>query len=99
MEHAEQTLAELLELLVTHTRPPIIVSKLEGDAVLSYLLDSGSLRGQAFAEVIESLYVDFRSALELMVLRYTGSREAARDDLGVPSRVPVGANRRRCSAH
>jgi len=71
LTYAEQTLRELLELLVTGTRPPLVVSKLEGDAVLSYLIDGGSLRGQAFVEVVEALYVEFRKALELMVLNTT----------------------------
>ena len=69
--HAEQTLSALLELLVEQTRPPLVVSKLEGDAVFSYGLDATGLRGQAFVESIETCYVEFRRALELMVLNTT----------------------------
>lgn len=69
--HAEQTLSALLELLVEQTRPPLVVSKLEGDAVFSYGLDATGLRGQAFVESIEACYVEFRRALELMVLNTT----------------------------
>ena len=66
--HAEQTLSALLELLVEQTRPPLVVSKLEGDAVLSYGLEGSVLRGQAFTESLEACYVEFRRAIELMVL-------------------------------
>lgn len=69
--HAEQTLSALLELLVEQTRPPLVVSKLEGDAVFSYGLDATGIRGQAFVESIEACYVEFRRALELMVLNTT----------------------------
>ena len=69
--HAEQTLSALLELLVRETRPPLVVSKLEGDAVFSYGLAATVHRGQAFAESIESCYAEFRRALDLMVLNTT----------------------------
>ena len=69
--HAEQTLSALLELLVRETRPPLVVSKLEGDAVFSYSLDSTVLIGQAFVESIEACYVEFRRALDLMVMNTT----------------------------
>lgn len=69
--HAEQTLSALLELLVQQTRPPLVVSKLEGDAVFSYGLDATGLRGQPFVESIEACYVEFRRALDLMVMNTT----------------------------
>lgn len=71
LEHAEQTLSALLEILVRETRPPLVVSKLEGDAVFSYGLDVASLHGQAFVESLEACYVEFRRALDLMVLNTT----------------------------
>lgn len=69
--HAEQTLSALLELLVQQTRPPLVVSKLEGDAVFSYGLEGMDLQGQAFVESLEACYVEFRRALDLMVLNTT----------------------------
>ena len=69
--HAEQSLSALLELLVRQTRPPLIVSRLEGDAVFSYGLEGTVRGGQAFVESIESCYVEFRRALDLMVLNTT----------------------------
>jgi class 3 adenylate cyclase len=66
--HAEQTLSALMEVLVEQTRPPLVVSKLEGDAVFSYGLSPTGLQGQAFVESIEACYVEFRRALELMVI-------------------------------
>jgi hypothetical protein len=35
LEHARDTLSDLLGLMIDHTRPPLTISKLEGDAVFS----------------------------------------------------------------
>ena len=45
LEHAQGTLTELLELLIEHTTSPLIISRLEGDAVISYGLESGFVSG------------------------------------------------------
>ena len=71
LEHAQQTLSSLLELLVLATPPPLAVAQLEGDAVMSYALDASMPSGQTFIESIESIYVEFRRALELMVINTT----------------------------
>lgn len=71
LEHAKGTLTELLELLIEHTRPPLVVSRLEGDAVFSYGLRQGFVDSQTFLESIEDTYVSFRRAIELMVLNNT----------------------------
>jgi uncharacterized protein YndB with AHSA1/START domain len=68
LEHARETLTALLELLVSGTRPPLTISRLEGDAVFSYAFEDFSLRGQTLVEMIEGLYVAFRRAIESMVL-------------------------------
>lgn len=68
LEHAQGTLTALLELLVGGTRPPLTISGLEGDAVFSYAFEDFALNGQTLVEMIESLYVAFRRAIELMVL-------------------------------
>lgn len=71
LEHAEQTLTALLEVLVEHTRPPLIISRLEGDAVISYGLRENFFKGQTFIELIENTYVAFRKAIERLVLNTT----------------------------
>ena len=68
LDHADQTLSSLLELLISETPPPLTVSQLEGDAVMSYALETKMPSGQTFVESIEAVYVEFRRALELMVL-------------------------------
>ncbi|MEA1903394.1 MAG: hypothetical protein U9N56_07700 [Actinomycetota bacterium] len=45
IEHAQGTLTDLLELLVEHVRAPLVVSQLEGDAVMSYGFDDGFIGG------------------------------------------------------
>ncbi|HSF81349.1 MAG TPA: DUF2652 domain-containing protein [Anaerolineales bacterium] len=71
LEHAQDTLTTLLEVLVEHTRPPLVISRLAGDAVISYGLRENFFQSQTFLEVIEDTYVAFRKAIELMVLNNT----------------------------
>lgn len=71
LDHAKGTLSSLLELLIDQTRPPLVVSGLEGDAVFSYGLEEGFVDGQTFLETLEDTYVSFRRAIELMVLNNT----------------------------
>jgi len=71
LDHAQDTLTELLELLVDHTRPPLIISRLAGDAVISYGLHEHFFQGQTFVEIIENTYVAFRQRIELMVMNNT----------------------------
>jgi uncharacterized protein YndB with AHSA1/START domain len=71
LEHAQETLTALLELLVENTGPPLIISRLAGDAVISYGLRDRFFLGQTFIEKIEDTYVTFRQSLERLVLNNT----------------------------
>jgi len=71
LEHAQGILSDLLKVLVEHTRPPLILSRLAGDAVISYALVETFVQGQTFVEMIEDTYVAFRKALERMLLNNT----------------------------
>ncbi len=71
LEHAQDTLAALLELLVENTGPPLVISRLAGDAVISYGFTEDFFQGQTFVEKIEETYVAFRKAMERLVLNNT----------------------------
>jgi uncharacterized protein YndB with AHSA1/START domain len=71
LEHAHGVLSDLLTVLVEGTRPPLAVSNLQGDAVFSYGIDTGAVSGQTFVEMIESIYIAFRRAIEQMALNST----------------------------
>ena len=71
LEHAQEILQSLLELLIGHTKPPMVISRLAGDAVISYAIESRPVQGQAFVEMIEDTYVSFREAINQMVLNTT----------------------------
>jgi hypothetical protein len=71
LEHAQQVLGSLMELLVDRTLPPLRVAGLQGDAVFSYGVASRALGGQTLVEMIETTYVAFRRAIEQMVLNTT----------------------------
>ncbi|MFQ5944842.1 MAG: DUF2652 domain-containing protein [Anaerolineae bacterium] len=79
LEHARDSLGSLLELLIEHTRAPLVLIDLEGDAVFSYA-PAGSIRqGQTVLEMIETTYAAFRRALELMILNTTCTCNACRN--------------------
>jgi sulfate adenylyltransferase subunit 1 (EFTu-like GTPase family) len=63
LEHAQETLAALLELLVENTGPPLVISRLAGDAVISYGLRGDFFQGQTFIEKIEDTYITFKKPL------------------------------------
>jgi hypothetical protein len=79
LEHARDSLTSLLNLLIKHTQSPLILSKLEGDAVFSSAPAGGFLQGQSLLDMIESTYASFRKALDLMVLNTTCACKACRN--------------------
>ena len=102
LEHAQGTLTALLELLIQHTKPPLIISRLAGDAVISYGLRDNFLAGQTFLEMIEDTYVAFRRAINLMVLNNTCQCNACANigNLDLKFFVHYGAfTRQRLDAH
>lgn len=79
LEHARDSLTALLNLLIQHTQSPLVLSKLEGDAVFSYAPANGFLQGQSLLDMIETTYASFRKALELMVINTTCTCNACRN--------------------
>ena len=71
LEHAQGTLTDLLELLVDRAGPPMRISKLEGDAVFSYAFEDAFTDGRTFLDLVEGTYVEFRRAIDSMVLNNT----------------------------
>jgi hypothetical protein len=68
LEHAKESLTEILNVIVDGTTAPLVVSRLVGDAVLSYAYDSQILNTQTLVDEIDDIYVAYRRALEQMVL-------------------------------
>jgi len=79
LEHARDSLTALLNILIDHTQSPLVLSKLEGDAVFSYAPSGGFLQGQTLLDMIESTYASFRKALELMVINTSCTCNACRN--------------------
>jgi len=79
LEHARDSLTALLNILLDHTKSPLVISKLEGDAVFSYAPEGGFLQGQSLLDMIDSTYASFRKALELMVINTTCTCNACRN--------------------
>ena len=68
LEHAQETMTALL---VENTRPPLVISRLAGDAIISYGLREGFFQGQTFIEILEDTYITFRKAIDRLVLNNT----------------------------
>jgi hypothetical protein len=79
LDHAQDSLRNLLELLVNDTRPPLVISRLQGDAVISYAPVGSFLQGQTLIELLENCYVSFRQARERMHLNTTCTCNACRN--------------------
>ena len=60
LEHSQEILTELLELLITRFQPLMTISKLEGDAVFVYGPEEIFVRSETLIDFIESIYVAFR---------------------------------------
>lgn len=60
LEHSQEVLSELLELLVKTMTPITTLSKLEGDAVFSYAPANQIERGELILEMVEACYFTFR---------------------------------------
>ena len=71
LEHAEDSLRSLINLLIDQTKSLLVISRLQGDAVISYAPQASFLQGQTLVEIIENSYVVFRQARERMQLNTT----------------------------
>ena len=76
LDHAEAVLRTLLEVILEETDLPLVVSRLEGDAVISYALSAELHDGEVLVERVEKTYVAFRRALQQMALNTTCSCRA-----------------------
>ena len=63
LEHSQEILAELLEVLVTNLTTLLTLSKLEGDAVFGYVAESRVPRSESMLELVESTYVAFKDRM------------------------------------
>jgi len=60
LEHSQEILSELLELLVSRFQSTMTISKLEGDAVFVYAPEEVFVCSETLIDFVESMYVAFR---------------------------------------
>ena len=60
LEHSQEILSELLELMISRFEPTMTISKLEGDAVFAYAPTEVFVRSEMLIDFVESMYVAFR---------------------------------------
>ncbi len=78
LDHARDSLNDLLNLLVEHTRSPLRIVELEGDAVFSYAPAEEVTSAGILTGMVKDCYVAFRRALDLMVINTTCDCRACR---------------------
>jgi class 3 adenylate cyclase len=71
LTHAQDVLAELLELLVEHFKPLLTVVKLEGDAVFAHAFETKIQRDEILLDLLESTYLAFRDRVVSIQRRTT----------------------------
>jgi hypothetical protein len=66
LEHAHEILQALIEAVINQVKVPLLISRLQGDAVITYALDQGVVQGQTLLEAVEKMYYEFTATLENM---------------------------------
>lgn len=66
MEHAQAVLKTLFDTLLANTKPPLIISNFQGDAILSYSPEVNIKSGQTLLKEVENLYFAFIEKIENM---------------------------------
>jgi hypothetical protein len=85
LTHAQEILEALMNSLVEHLHPPIIISRIEGDGIFAYTLENCFLQGQTLLEALEHLYCSFAFELEHITRNTTCTCQACErlPDLGL----------------
>ena len=78
IEHANIALSYLLETIVEKLSGLLTISKLEGDAVCSYMEENKLLSGNALMDLIDETYVAFRDRAEALYSQATCSCKACK---------------------
>lgn len=68
LEHAEGIMKGLFDTLVKEMKSPLVISKLEGDAIFACAPEGSFVQGQTLLEAIENIYCAFAMSLESMQL-------------------------------
>ena len=78
LEHSQEIIGELLELVLRTLTPTLTLSKLEGDAIFAYAPESRIARAETVLELTETTYVAFRDRVEGVRRRTTCDCNACR---------------------
>ena len=64
LEHAHEILESLINTILKEVKAPLVISRTEGDAVISYSLGNTFIMGQTLVEMLEQIYCAFHTELE-----------------------------------
>jgi hypothetical protein len=64
LEHSQEVLIELLELIITHFKEILIIVKIEGDAIFAYVPLTQVSNGEQIFDLLEATYIAFRRRVQ-----------------------------------
>jgi hypothetical protein len=64
LEHSQEILTELLELIITHFKKLLTIVKIEGEARFAYVPSSRLSHGERVFELLETTYIAFRKRVQ-----------------------------------
>lgn len=64
LDHANEILESLLNAVLNYINSPLILARVEGDAVFAYTLEDSFIQGQTLLESLEQIYFTFTNELE-----------------------------------
>jgi hypothetical protein len=78
LEHANEILGELMDLIASRVKPMLTPATLEGGALFAYAPEQRITRGETLLELLEATYAAFRDRLDAMHRQTTCTCRACR---------------------
>src|SRR5204863_3103854 len=79
LEHSQEILSDLLEVIIANLTTLLTLAKLEGDAVFGYVAEGRVPRSETVLELVESTYVAFKDKILNMNRRTSCTCNACRN--------------------
>lgn len=89
LDHAQEILKSLFDAQVENIKPPLVISNVQGDAILSYAPEDSFLQPQTLLELIEDIYFSFSRKRELMQFNTTCTCNACKNIAGLDLKIVV----------
>ncbi len=79
LDHANEILQSLFDVLIAAIKHPFVISGFRGDAIFMYVPETNFVQAQSFIEAIENFYIVFSGTLEQMQYNTTCTCRACKN--------------------